>query len=183
MEKFDARQYEDAVRVVDKWEFWKWKGDNDELPKKLNTLLFTIGHERFVSRFEENCDPTLNDAEEYILDIEEERRNRLYDSVCKRKVLYDWTIQGRTYRTGIVFSNQYISELAHYLLEDDSLDIGIVVNLTTRMAAVRTRDKGMDLRSVVAPLGGGGYDRAAGFPIRLDKVISFIDGCLSTDRR
>ncbi|GEN32851.1 MULTISPECIES: DHH family phosphoesterase [Aneurinibacillus] len=149
------------VELVRQYDTWDWKENGNQHAKQLNDLFYILGRERFFRRFTADCSPNFTDTEAMLLEIEQEKIEKYIKG--KAKDIYVQTIHG--YRAGIVFAEQYISELGNALAElNPELDFIAIVNLS-RVISYRTIKEEINLGEVAAIFGGGGHAKAAGSPV------------------
>jgi len=176
----DLQKYLDLVDMVNSWEQHTRKnGVFDPRPIQFNTLLFALGFDRFIDRIVNNHSIEFTETEQLLLTLEDERKSRSFEQANKKKYVLKWHLNHQDYVTSVVFANACVSEMAHYVLRNDQqTQIALVVNLNTNMVAVRARDKNLDLRPLVKQLGGGGHNKASGFPVPTNIVWEFINKLL-----
>lgn len=136
----EVRKYfEVLVQTIDDWDTWKWKENNNESARKLNSLLTILGHDDFVAYIDNIinrsiCLKTPITSPEELFTPETEimvsTHSKLIDNqvrTCERYLytmnLWITTSHGRYTRnsfrlkTGIVFLNADISEVGDRLLD------------------------------------------------------------------
>ena len=127
LENESVRIFADVVRKYDTW-LWKEKY-NDDFPKKLNDLMFILGRDRFIKNIEnkiKNEEILLNNDDLLLLELEQEKIDRYVE--LKNNRLIKRYING--FKTGIVFAEQYHSELGNKLSEmNKDLDFITIVNI------------------------------------------------------
>jgi oligoribonuclease NrnB/cAMP/cGMP phosphodiesterase (DHH superfamily) len=149
------------VELVRQYDTWDWKENGNQQAKQLNDLFYILGRDRFFARFTENVSPDFTAAEALLLEIEQEKIEKYIKG--KGKDIYIQDVQG--YKAGIVFAEQYISELGNVLAEQNpDLDFIAIVNLG-RVISYRTVKDEVNLGEVAAIFGGGGHAKAAGSPV------------------
>ena len=80
-----------------------------------------------------------------------------------------------SYKVGIVFAEQYISELADVLLErHPEFDLIAIVN-TPKSISYRTKKDNVDVSEIAKFFNGGGHIKAAGSPITDDTKIEILN--------
>ncbi|MEZ2660240.1 DHH family phosphoesterase [Aneurinibacillus aneurinilyticus] len=151
-------QYVELVRQYDTWD---WKEHGNQHAKQLNDLFYILGRDRFVHRFTSNSSPNFTDTEAILLAIEQEKIEKYIKG--KSKDIYVQNVHN--YKAGIVFAEQYISELGNALAElNPELDFIAIVNMS-RVISYRTIKEEVNLGDVAAIFGGGGHAKAAGSPV------------------
>lgn len=154
----DLARYVEMVRQYDTWD---WKENNNLHAKQLNDLFYILGRDRFVSRFIADCSPDFTDSEKMLLEIEQEKIEKYIKGKSKDVQIRE--VNG--YTAGIVFAEQYISELGNALAEaHPEVDFVAIVNMS-RVISYRTVKDEISVGDIAAFFGGGGHVKAAGSPI------------------
>lgn len=169
--EFKVLSFADIVR---KYDTWQWKNKyNDIIPKQWNDLYYILGRERFIEQTLSkivNNDVKLNKNDLMLLELEQEKIDRYIENKYKNIIIKN--IQG--YATGIVFAEQYHSELGNRLSEmHQGLDFITIINIDKSVSYRTTKDYihlGNDIAKIY---NGGGHAQAAGSPIS-DKVKEII---------
>jgi len=162
-----ASHIDNIVELIRRYDTWDWLNyydfyEQDDTPKQLNDLMKLMGFDRFldlcVNRIK-RVDNIISDREMFLLDLEDDRKRRYIDSKLYklvRKYLYG-------YKAGIVYADQYVSELGNSIVENYSCDFAMIISMD---GTVSLRSKGdIDVSEIAKGLGGGGHKAAAGFPI------------------
>lgn len=171
LNKQNVIEFVEIVRQYDTWE-WATIYDND-IPKKWNDLLYIYGTEKFVAKIVKklkNKDTfVFTQTDLLLLELEEDKKKQYIKK--KTKELIEKNIKG--YHVGIVFAEQYISELGNYLAKNNSqLDFIILIgNKTISYRGI----KDIDLGKFAKQFGGGGHPRASGSQICIEKQIEYIE--------
>lgn len=160
--------------IVRKYDTWQWKNKyNDTTPKQWNDLYYILGRERFIEQTLGkiiNSDVKLNKNDLILLELEQEKIDRYIEGKYKNLIIKN--IQG--YATGIVFAEQYHSELGNRLSEmHPGLDFITIINIDKSVSYRTTKDYihlGNDIAKIYS---GGGHAQAAGSPIS-EKVKEII---------
>jgi oligoribonuclease NrnB/cAMP/cGMP phosphodiesterase (DHH superfamily) len=157
------------VEKVRRWDTWDWKNiHNDEEAKRLNSLLYLIGREKFVQRFSANASIEFTDGEKLLLEVEENKIKKYMEKVSQKII----PVKIENYNAGVVFAEQYISELGNDIAENNpQFDFIVIVNMGGGGISYRRRDGiDIDLGQVAKAFGGGGHQAAAGSSLyhRLD---------------
>lgn len=170
--------FSEIIRRYDTWE-WKTKY-NDNNPKLLNDLLFIKGREDFindmVNRLKDGNYFDWSEIDLTLLNYKQKEIDKYVESKNKQIIRKD--ILG--YKAGIVFAEQYHSELGNKLSElNQDLDFIVLINPSQSVSyrTIKEIDLGKDIAKVY---GGGGHPKAAGSPISdeiKNKIIDLIFGC------
>lgn len=166
------------IDKVDMWDTWKWKAANDIEAKDLNALFQILGEEDFTKYMQEiikDCDRT---SEQYLFSdygrtmIEAHNRIVRKNADSYMRSIHVMNLQvGRkpeTYKTGVVFVNHDLSEVADIILQENpELDILMMVgwpkNISYRTQKHLNISLG-DLAKLVTG-SGGGHPMSAGSTI------------------
>lgn len=164
------------VRDVRRYDTWEWKTVyNDTHAKELNDLFHLIGRDRFIERFMANPSVDFTESERLLLDIESGRR----EAYMRRK-LRDVTVReisGR--KVGVVFAEQYVSELGNRIAEERTdIDCVALINPSLSVSWRSCPKDGvdrMDCGQFAQQFGGGGHKNAAGSPVTDEQRQAIID--------
>lgn len=170
LDKENITEFVETVRQYDTWEWLTIY--NNEVPKKWNDLLYIYG----IKRFTEKLITILNNANDFnfdktdllLLDIEEDKKKIYFKK--KNKEMIEMNI--KDYCVGIVFAEQYISELGNRLAEiNGNLDFVILIGSGT----ISYRGvKDIDLGQFAKLFGGEGHPKASGSQIDKKIQIEYI---------
>lgn len=169
-------ELEHFVEKVKRYDTWLWKDKyNDVEAKELNDLLYIIGRERFIDKIIKSITSgggLFNDTDKLLLKLEQEKIDRYIES--KDKDLITKEIKG--YNAGIVFGEQFHSELGNKLSElHPELDFIVIFNMA-KTVSYRTNKDNIDLGCDIAKVyGGGGHARAAGSSVADELRNKIID--------
>jgi len=154
------------VDIVRKYDTWLWKEKyNDIIPKQWNDLFYILGRDRFIEETLYKIqirDLEFSHTDTLLLELEQEKINKYIDDKSKRIAITN--IQG--YAVGVVFAEQYHSELGNRLSgKYQGLDFIVIINMD-KSISYRTVKDYVHLGNDVAKIyGGGGHAKAAGSPI------------------
>lgn len=159
----NARNFVETVRQYDTYEF-KTKFNNI-FPKQVNDLMYLIGKDEFISKVLNQLmmleEFKLTDEDYKLLQRNQEKIDKYIES--KNKGIIIKQIQG--YKAGVVFAEQYHSELGNKLSEmHPELDFIVMINPSYSIS-YRTVKKDIDVSVVAKFYGGGGHPPASGSPI------------------
>lgn len=161
------------LTVVDDWDTWKWPVNGDDWAKALNALLQVIGEDKFTQYMMKGTPPKCCQTKpQYLFDnwasamveahtlmTQKTARN------CENSMWVTSLIQGKKkYKTGIVFCNNAISDIADYILSNHpELDILMLVNFP-RAISFRTQKDNIDVGALAKKItgSGGGHPQSAG---------------------
>lgn len=155
------------VRTILFYDTWLWKNDeeNEIMSKQLNDLFYIYGQDMFMEIFInrlKNLQFEFSIGDLKILELEQEKIKRY----IKEKNENLKTIKVLNYSAGVVFAEQYISELGNELSTlNPDLDFIIIINMD-KAISYRTNKTNIDLGlDVASKFGGGGHPQAAGSQI------------------
>lgn len=163
----------DFVELVRQYDTWEWSTKyNNQHAKQLNDLLYIIGRDRFVERFVEDIDPVFYEYEQLLLEIEQEKINRYIKS--KAKQLQEYKIG--EYKAGVVFAEQYQSQLGNELSKlNPELDFIAIINMANKTVSYRTTKENIHLGEIAKLLtNGGGHAMSAGGELSDSEINLFI---------
>lgn len=159
----------ERVRRYDTWE-WQTKFDDIE-PKRLNDLFHLIGRDRFVERFTNSQDLTLSETEDLMLELEQES----IDRYVRTKASDIRQIELDNYHIGVVFAERYQSELGNRLSKEYPQFDAIAMVNPAKSISLRTVHDDVNVGAIAKKFGGGGHQKAAGFPVHESISSTFID--------
>lgn len=167
----------DFVEHVRKYDTWLWKEKyNDIKPKQLNDLFFLLGTERFMEKILNNLKFSLTNMAEFInenkllLELQQEKIDKYVEN--KNKEIISKNIIG--YNVGIVFAEQFQSELGNRLSEMNP-QYDLIVMIGDKTVSYRTVKDNIDCGQVAKLFGGGGHPKASGSQISNEKKLMYID--------
>lgn len=173
----DVKNYVTNVKRYDTW-LWKTKY-NDKIPKMLNDLFLLMGYKRFENSLRNNffdIDDLLH-KNELLLKINEDKINSYIDK--KNKEIIPRSMYG--HNVGIVFAEQYISELGNELSAmNPQFDLIAIINGST--ISYRTVKEDVNCGNFANIFGGGGHTKAAGSQIAFSDKSIFIDTLFNLNR-
>lgn len=156
----DAKSYIETVRMYDTWD---WTEFEDIHAKKFNDLFFLIGRKAFVNRMlYENSTIGFSEEENFLLDNEQYRINEY----VKKKQGQMFVSKFEDYHVGVVYAEQYISQLGNELAKDNPfLDFIALIDVGEGKVSFRGIHDHIDLSEIARRYGGGGHPKSAGCPL------------------
>jgi oligoribonuclease NrnB/cAMP/cGMP phosphodiesterase (DHH superfamily) len=177
-EIMNSNAIKDFVETVRQYDSWEWKTIfNNEAPKEWNNLLRLYGRERFVKKIIENLKEksefAFDKTDLLLLELNEDKKQLYFEKKSKELIKQDV----QSYKVGVVFSEQYISELGNYLAEK-FLDLDFIILIGSKTISYRGI-KDIDLGLFAKQFGGGGHPKASGSEIDANKQIEYIKSLFS----
>lgn len=168
----DTSNFVEAVRRYDTWE-WKDKY-NDNNAKMLNDLMHLKGKDNFiydvVSQLKVEGEFRFSKMDLFLLKQNQEKIDRYIE--IKNKMIITKEING--YQAGVIFAEQYCSELGNVLSESHpELDFIVIIN-PSQSVSYRTV-KNIDLSVIAKIYGGGGHPKSSGSPLSNEIREEIID--------
>lgn len=167
------KEVSDFVKQVKRYDTWLWKEKyHDDTPKKLNDLFYILGYDKFYSSLKENnfnIDFLIHDYS-YLLENQQKKINKYIEK--KNKEIIDCEI--KNYNVGVVFANQYQSELGNRLSELN-LQYDLIAMIGENSISYRTIKEDVDCGEFAKLFNGGGHPKAAGSEINEEQKIKIID--------
>ncbi|MDE8564136.1 DHHA1 domain-containing protein [Anoxybacillus rupiensis] len=165
---------DEFVELVRQYDTWEWDENNNVQAKHLNDLLSMLGIDEFVrqmlERLQKESSFAFTDLEAFVLQIEEKKIQR-YIRLKQKQIVQTW-IEGRC--VGIVFAEQYISELGNALSKRlPHLDMIAMVNPGTKHIGFRTTHDEVNVAEFAQRFGGGGHPKASGCSADADAFLRF----------
>ncbi|QOR65020.1 oligoribonuclease [Cytobacillus suaedae] len=166
---------EEFIELVRQYDTWEWEANENTAAKRLNDLFFIISMEQFETEMLERLKTqesfSLNDTENMILDIEEEKIER-YINAKNRQLVQ--TFVG-DYCVGIVHAERYLSELGNALAKlNPHIDLITLVNVGTKKLGFRTIYDHVDVSAFAKQFGGGGHPKASGATLTKETFDMFV---------
>lgn len=171
--------YRDAltcfVEKIRRYDCWEWKEKYNDLESaSLNQLFWLIGREKFVNRYlskfntgqffstrEGDWVEMFDKLDREIIKMDNAKKEAYIEQ--KNKQMFRMSFRGNF--VGVVFAEQYISELGNALSEmNEELKYIVLIDMGSKRVSLRTIHSDIDLGKDVAKLfGGGGHAKASGF--------------------
>ncbi|MCY6372577.1 hypothetical protein [Clostridium ganghwense] len=164
------------AEMVRRYDTWEWKTIfKDNNSKQLNDLLRIYGRDKFIEKMVvklNNNKYIFDENDKLVLELEQEKINRYIED--KNTKIIPKVIKG--FNIGIVFAEQYISELGNRLAElNPHLDFIAMIDMST--VNYRGIKENIDLGQFAKLYGGGGHPKASGSQISdeiRNKIIDLI---------
>lgn len=161
-----ADEFIEYVRLYDTWD-WVSAGDKGTFSKNMNTIfdLYSISKfikiikRRLTNKESENVE-LIDRFERRLIDIEDNRKREyiLRKSKTMRRIEF------MNHTVGIVFAENYISELGNCLCKmNEDIDFVLLINTDIKVISLRTVKDDIDLSVIAKENGGGGHPKSAGF--------------------
>lgn len=183
----------DYVELVRLYDTWDWKEANNHMAKQVNDLLYMIGGDTFMERIinqltspQENpyASFSFNEQDKYLLAIEEDRIQRYIDKKKKQLVLLknEFVLSGtrHVYEFGVVFAENYISEVGNDLCESyPDIDFVVLIDPSVGKISFRTIKDSVDVSAIAKKYGGGGHMKASGCSFTKETINTFVTPIIS----
>ena len=167
------------VELVRQWDTWDWYPDNLEA-KNLNDLLYIKGINYFVKEMSENLiqNTCFNEFDGKLLEYNASKKDLYFRA--KEKAIYFMDVQG--YSAAVVVAESYASEFGNYILEKHPR-VELVVIVGAKNIGLRTNREYIDVSEIAKVYGGGGHQKASGFPIPEDVTLEYIESIFDLEIR
>jgi oligoribonuclease NrnB/cAMP/cGMP phosphodiesterase (DHH superfamily) len=171
----DNAWVKDFVETIRQYDTWEWKNvyDNDK-PKLWNNLLYLYGREKFIDhvycmlRYQKEFYYT--DIDKLLLELDSNKKEEYFKKKAK-ELDTNYVLIG--YKVGIVFAEQYISELGNFLAESNK-NLDFIVIISGKTISYRTIRKDVNLGEIAKMFGGGGHPSSAGSQISVEKQCKYF---------
>lgn len=167
----------DFAETVRKYDTWLFKEKYDDIiPKQLNDLFYIFGENRFENKIMYYLKSVTYAIDQFIsdndllLELEQEKIDRFIENMNKKIIPYN--IAG--YTAGVVFTDQYISELGNRLSTMNP-DYDLIIMIGGDSISYRTTKENINCGQIAKLVGGGGHPKAAGSEISLDNQLNYIE--------
>jgi uncharacterized protein len=167
------------VELVRQFDTWDWYENNNEKAKKLNHLFYLIKREDFIETVLTTLDKeeefAFTEVHETILALEQEKIDRYIHNKSHQMIKEQLEIGETQYTAGIVFAENYQSELGNALcVEDEELDFVALIDMGKRRIGFRTARDNVNLSEIAARFDGGGHPKAAGCSLGKETFDLFV---------
>ena len=172
------------VNLVRLGDTWEWKKYNITEARDLSTILSYYGNEEFIDNYKmflrENNEFYFNKMENTLLKIDRYKKEDYINYIKEKMVIRN--ING--YNAGIVFAENYRSELGNELSEiyKDKIDFVMIINLN-RSISFRCVKDDIDVNEMAKLFNGGGHKKAAGAPLKDNTYEILIDEFLKINKK
>lgn len=172
------------VEIVRLWDTWDWTLPSTDLRYKYLAEGFDLAVHHFDTA--EFCNRiTSNIMRGVLVDDDLDRYINVLIDVKRRdvenklKVIHE--VEFCEYRTGIVFSDKYESDIGNELCKK-GYQVGMVIDMYDNTVSLRSIDDNVDVSNIAVMYKGGGHLHAAGFPLNygngsegvIDSVIDHL---------
>ena len=167
-QKQNIKQFVEIVRNYDTWR-WKELGEEGIVCKQVNDLFYIYGREEFIDWTLKRLKyygsypefPSFRDEDLLLLEQKQKDIDRYIEKKDKHLMVRTDAF-GYTY--GVIFAEQYFSELGNQLCElYPELDYIAMVDICDGKVSYRTVREDLDVGGTIAhSFGGGGHQKAAG---------------------
>lgn len=165
---------ETYVDLVTSYDTWTWEAKGDMRPKYLNHLIGIYGAELFQSAIMKSIlegDAVMSQEDMTMARAEDARQNKYLRAKLEDVVEMD--VLG--YSFGVVFAEQYKSELGNRMCQEYDIDVAAIIDMGGCSVSYRTVKDTIDLSVIAGKFGGGGHAKASGSSFSEDKVFEFMD--------
>ena len=159
-------EYIELVRRYDTWE-WKTKYD-DMIPSDLNLLYKIKGRSAFMNSILQSVNdniPLFSQLDIELINIERRRIND-YVAIKNNDII---TFKILNYNVGVLFAEQYISELGNRLCELHP-ELDVIAMIGQKAISYRTIKDNVDVSEIAKRYGGGGHKSAAGSLVKKSQL-------------
>ena len=175
------KDIENFVNLISQWDTWLWVKNDDDKPKLLNDLFYIYGKDVFLEKMVNKilCESSLfSDEDLLVLDIRQKQINRYIETKAKQLMIVEHAYEELT--AGMVFAEEYFSELGHELLNEfDEIDYIMMIDIGAQKVSLRAREEDdIDVEVIAKFYGGGGHKKAAGFRFEHDIYDTWIRNVL-----
>lgn len=168
------RVAEEYVAMVTSYDTWAWEEKGDMMPKYLNHLMGIYGAELFQDAVKKcilEGDSVMSPEDLTMARSEEMRQNKYLRTKLEDVVEMD--VLG--YSFGVVFAEQYKSELGNRMCQEYDIDVAAIIDMGSCNISYRASKDTVDLSQIAAKFGGGGHAKAAGSPFSEDLAFELMD--------
>lgn len=167
---YHINNFIENIRLYDTWE---WKEKRNKYPIIMQNLYDIYEFEKFSELFIDkikNCRGLIDKTDEFLLEIEQSRKERYFDE----KINEVYTQLKWGYNVGFLKAEQYVSEVANYIL-DNKPELDLIVVLTSSRISFRTNKPNVDVGMLAKSFNGGGRQATAGCEYKENHMKDYID--------
>lgn len=137
--------------------------------KKLNALHHLLGQELFIDRFLKNHDMAFTKEENYLVDLEDVKTQKMVNEKKKEAFVIEKQIQGHKVRIACVKAiGSNMSILGNELCKDPNINVDIAMMLGSDSVSFRCKDTcPVDLSVLAKDNNGGGHSRSSGINLNV----------------
>ena len=169
IERHNYYQIISFILSVDSYDTWNWKeiDDNCFLSKELNDLFYILGRKRFIDIIFMDISKGMEIKEiiekfSLLLELEEDKKRRYIKSKSESIIEKEFIVEDKIYKFGVVFAEQFVSELGNKLNElNPQYDFIMIIG--DGKVSLRTIYDEIKVNEIAELFGGGGHPKASGF--------------------
>lgn len=154
-------QFVELVRLYDTW---IWKAIGELFALELNDLYHLLGKKTFVKDmlqiicYGDYSNFSISDKHVFLMKVENERKERYISDKLKQVNVCE--------NCSIVYAEQYTSELGNRMCREfPQGDFAVIVDIGKGTVSLRTERDDVDVSAIAKTFGGGGHQKAAGYPL------------------
>ena len=167
------------AHTVRDYDLWIWAENEDVVPKNLNDIFGFMDREEFIHKQSESILNYGDFIEENKVVIE--TLNKIYSNYKRSKIEnikeYEPLNKKFGFRIGVLFADQYISELGNDLCKETDYDAILMINADKGICSIRSVGD-INVGDMAKELGGGGHFNSSGFNIDekelFERVLNLI---------
>jgi oligoribonuclease NrnB/cAMP/cGMP phosphodiesterase (DHH superfamily) len=160
LERHPARlsPYTDFIRLTNDRDLWI---NSDVKSAELSALHSILGEDKFIQRFYKNPEVEFADSETILLEYE---KDQLMRKMHRHMDHIEIKTDPEGIKYGIMVGEGKASEICNAAIHKFELEYVFMLDYNHRRASIRSREY-FDCAAFASERGGGGHERAAGFPI------------------
>lgn len=170
--------------MVSEYDTWFWFINKNEMPKRLNDLFKILGKQKFIEKICNHIDlqglrNIFSNSDRLLLDLEQKKIDKyIWKKEQNMRIESRWG-----YEVGIVFAEQYVSELGNKICENHpEIDLIAIINPDHGVSFRATKDE-VDVSEIAKKYGGGGHPKAGGMSVMPAHCDAFIDLIFDREKR
>lgn len=162
------------------WDTWLWKKYNNNDCKRLNDLFYMQGKGNFISKMTNKIVSGASLFTEKENEKLDDRQKEIDYYIIKKNKQITKTSDSNGYHIGVVFAEQFVSELGNDLLTlNEDIEYVMLVDLGAKRVSLRARETDdIDVSVIAESKGGGGHKSAAGFQIEENTIFTTLTDLL-----
>ena len=153
--------YADFIRLTNDRDLWL---NDDVKSAELSSLHSILGEDRFIQRFYKNSQVVFSEKEQVLLSYE---RDQLMKKMHRHMENIDIQTDPEGVKYGIMIGEGKASEVCNAAIHKFGLEYVLMLDYNHKRASIRSKAI-FDCAKFASERGGGGHERAAGFPIQRD---------------
>jgi len=158
--------YEEFIRLTNDRDLWK---NLDVRSAEMSSLHSILGDDKYIQRYYKNSSIGFTEKEKILLEYEKEQLMRKMHRHMETIQLYT---DDSGYKYGVMIGEGKASEICNAAIHKYELEYVCLLDYNNKRASIRSREV-FNCAKFSEERGGGGHERAAGFPIDREDFLLY----------